>query len=127
SDEITACHHLLHLRDASNVDYILSVPVQGHVEGAIASEIIHRHDVGEAVLVDGGKGSLLALPEERGLLVGTQLDLLASSARHSCTSPLGRLDPTTSCACLAVVPTGQCAENDHAAHQRSPGDRAGIR
>src|SRR5262249_15285248 len=84
---VTALHHQRHLGVALHVDDLLRLPVRGHVEGAVASEIVHRHDVGEAVLVDGGEGSLLALPEELSLLVRTQLDLLPS-ARHSRTPPL---------------------------------------
>src|SRR5204862_1861857 len=66
-----------------DVDDLLCLPVRGHVEGAVPGEIVHRHDVSEPVLVDGRKRSLLVLPEERRLLLRTQLNLLASIGRHA--------------------------------------------
>src|SRR4029453_4986179 len=72
---------------ASAVGNLLRLFVPGHVEGAVPREKIHGPHGGKPVLVDGGQGRLLAFPEKRGLLVGTQLNLPASVDGHSCTSP----------------------------------------
>src|SRR5258705_14014682 len=87
---VAGLDHQRHLGIPADVDDLLRLPVRGHVECAVPREVVHGHDMGEAVLVDGGQGGLLALPEERGLLVGAQPDLLSSVGRHSYPSPLMR-------------------------------------
>ena len=68
--------------------------------------------MGEAVLVDGGQGGFLAFPEERGLLVGAQLDLLPSVGRHDqWPSALRRSSPWDFhhwCRIVMSVPTEKC-------------------
>src|SRR5438093_6578909 len=95
SVRVAAFHHQRHLGVASDVHDLLRLPVRGHVESAVPGEVIHRHDVGEPVLVDGGKRSLLALPEEHGLLVWTELNLLTSVHRHA---------PQRTDACIIATP-----------------------
>src|SRR5712691_7084407 len=92
---VAGLDHQRHLRIPADVDDFLRLPVRGHVECAVPREVVHGHDMGEAVLVDGGQGRFLAFPEERGLLVGAQPDLLSSVGRHSCPSPLTRASART--------------------------------
>jgi hypothetical protein len=80
---VAGLDHQRHLGVAADVDDLLRLAVRGHVEGAVSREVVHGHDMREAVLVDGGRGGFLAFPEERGLLVGAQPDLLPSVGRHS--------------------------------------------
>src|SRR5262249_24285272 len=68
--------------------YVLRLHVRGHVERAVQREVVHGHDMGESVLVDGGQGGYLAFPEELGLLVGAQLDLVPSVGRHCPLTPI---------------------------------------
>src|SRR5262249_53576902 len=42
---VTGFDHHRHLGIAANVDDLLSLAVRGHIEGAVAGEVVHRHDV----------------------------------------------------------------------------------
>src|SRR5215471_221635 len=90
---VAGLHHERHLGVAPDVDDLLGFAVGGHVEDAVASEVVHGHHVGEAIPVDRREGGLLALPEERGLLVEAELDLLASIDGHPSSSPLSFRGP----------------------------------
>src|SRR5215470_338503 len=79
---VASLHHQRHLGVAPDVDDLLGLAVRGHVEGAVAGEVVHGDDVREAVPIDRREGRLLALPEECGLLVGGELDLLAPIDGH---------------------------------------------
>src|SRR5262245_31174583 len=96
---VAGLHHERHLGVAPDVDDLLCLAVRGHEEGAVAGEIVHGHNVGEAVPVDRREGGFLAVPEERGLLVGAELDLPASIDRHLWSSPLSLREPARSLRC----------------------------
>src|SRR5499427_2582416 len=101
---VAGLHHERHLGVAPDVDDLLGLAVRGHVEGAIAGEVVHGYDVGEAIPIDRGEGGLLALPEERCLLVGAELDQLASIDGHLCSSPpFVPGTSTASCPCGAFL------------------------